>query len=402
MRESIDRREFLKLAGLGGAVFASGLAGGAKFAGAAEGDFYFVQLSDTHWGFNGPVVNPDAGGTLPKAVAAVNSLGYEPDFIVFTGDLTHTTDDPKERRRRLAEFRDIVKNLKNKNVRFMPGEHDAALDNGQAWKEFFGASYYSFDHKGVHFIAIDNVSDPAARIGGEQLAWLKSDLATQAADARIVVFTGDLTHTTDDPKERRRRLAEFRDIVGALKNKNVRFMPGEHDASLDNGQAWKEFFGPSYYSFDHKGVHFVAIDNVSDASARIGEAQLAWLKADLAKQDKDARIVVFTHRPLFDLAPQWDWATRDGAQAIDLLMPYRNVTVFYGHIHQEHHQMTGHIAHHSAKSLIFPLPAPGSQPKRVPIAWDPAQPYKGLGFRGIETELGKAEYEITEFPVVKA
>ena len=297
MREAIDRREFLKLAGLGGAVFVSGLTGCAGMGGAKQEDFYFVQLSDTHWGFKGLALNPDADGTLQKAVAAVNALSFEPDFIV---------------------------------------------------------------------------------------------------------FTGDLTHTTDDPKERRRRLAEFRDIVGALRNKNVRFMPGEHDASLDNGQAWKEFFGPSYYSFDHKGVHFIAVDNVSDASARIGEAQLAWLKEDLAKQDKDTRIVVFTHRPLFDLAPQWDWATRDGAQAIDLLMPYRNVTVFYGHIHQENHHMTGHIAHHSAKSLIFALPAPGSQPKRVPVAWDPAQPYKGLGFRGIETELAKAEYEITEYPVRKA
>jgi 3',5'-cyclic AMP phosphodiesterase CpdA len=297
MGQVIDRRDFLKLAGLGGAVFVSGLAGCAGMGGAKQEDFYFVQLSDTHWGFKGPALNPDAEGTLQKAVAAVNALPFQPDFIV---------------------------------------------------------------------------------------------------------FTGDLTHTTDDPAERRRRLAQFRDIAGGLKNRNVRFMPGEHDASLDNGQAWKEFFGASYYSFDHKGVHFVAIDNVSDASARIGEAQLAWLKADLAKQDKDARIVVFTHRPLFDLAPQWDWATRDGAQAIELLMPYRNVTVFYGHIHQENHHTTGHIAHHSAKSLIFALPAPGSQPKRVPIAWDPAQPYKGLGFRGIETELAKAEYEITEFPVAKA
>ena len=297
MGQAIDRRDFLKLAGLGGAVFVSGLAGCAGMGGAKQEDFYFVQLSDTHWGFKGPALNPDAEGTLQKAVAAVNALPFEPDFIV---------------------------------------------------------------------------------------------------------FTGDLTHTTDDPAERRRRLAQFRDIAGGLKNRNVRFMPGEHDASLDNGQAWKEFFGPSTYSFDHNGVHFVAVDNVSDASARIGEAQLAWLKADLAKQDKDARIVVFTHRPLFDLAPQWDWATRDGAQAIELLMPYRNVTVFYGHIHQENHHTTGHIAHHSAKSLIFALPAPGSQPKRVPIAWDPAQPYKGLGFRGIETELAKAEYEITEFPVAKA
>jgi len=216
----------------------------------------------------------------------------------------------------------------------------------------------------------------------------------------FIVFTGDLTHTTDDPAERRRRLSQFRDIVGGLKNKNVRFMPGEHDASLDNGQAWKEFFGASYYSFDHKGVHFVAIDNVSDASARIGEAQLAWLKDDLGKQDKDARIVVFTHRPLFDLMPQWDWATRDGAQAIDILMPYSNVTVFYGHIHQEHHQMTGHIAHHSAKSLIFPLIAPGSAPKRAPVPWDAAQPYRGLGFRGVEAENRKLD--ITEYPVVKA
>jgi hypothetical protein len=296
MKQAIDRREFLKLAGLGGAVFVSGLSGCAGMGGAKQEDFYFVQLSDTHWGFKGPALNPDADGTLQKAVAAVNALSFEPDFIV---------------------------------------------------------------------------------------------------------FTGDLTHTTDDPAERRRRLAQFREIVGGLKNRNVRFMPGEHDASLDNGQAWKEFFGPSYYSFDHKGVHFVAIDNVSDPQARIGEAQLAWLKADLAKQDKDARIVVFTHRPLFDLYPQWDWATRDGAQAIELLMPYRNVTVFYGHIHQENHHMTAHIAHHSAKSLIFALPAPGSLPKRVPIAWDPAQPYKGLGFRGIETE-NKAEYEIKEFPVVKA
>jgi len=297
MGESIDRREFLKLAGLGGAVFASGLAGCAGLGSAKQDDFYFVQLSDTHWGFKGPALNPDADGTLHKAVAAVNALAVEPDFIV---------------------------------------------------------------------------------------------------------FTGDLTHTTDDPKERRRRLAEFRDIVGALRNRNVRFMPGEHDASLDNGQAWKELFGPSHYSFDHKGVHFIAIDNVSDASARIGEAQLAWIKADLAKKDKDAPIVVLTHRPLFDLMPQWDWATRDGAQAIELLMPYRNVTVFYGHIHQEHHQMTGHIAHHSAKSLIFPLIAPGSKPKREPVPWDPAQPYRGLGFRGVDAEVQKAAFEITEYPVIKA
>jgi 3',5'-cyclic AMP phosphodiesterase CpdA len=215
------------------------------------------------------------------------------------------------------------------------------------------------------------------------------------------MFTGDLTHTTDDPKERRQRMAEFKKIVGELKVKNVHFMPGEHDASLDQGQAFQEYFGKTHYTFDHKGVHFIVVDNVSDPTGAIGDEQLAWLAADLKKLPPDANIVVFTHRPLFDLAPEWDWATRDGAKAIDLLMPHANVTVFYGHIHQEHHFMTGHIAHHAAKGLMFALPVAKSQPKRTPLPWDPAQPYAGLGFRDVEAE-GPAKFEIVELPVVKA
>jgi Predicted phosphohydrolases len=291
MSASVSRRDFLCLAGLGGVVFASGLPG-ISFA-AGQDDFYFVQLSDPHWGFEGPP-NPDAKGTLKKAVAAVNGLAEPPDFIMFTGDLTHTTDDPLERRKRLSEFRQIVSALTVPVVHFMPGEHDAALDEGKAYGEFFGRTHYTFDHKGVHFIVVDNVSDPAARIGDEQLA---------------------------------------------------------------------------------------------------------WLAADLAQQKGDAPIVVFTHRPLFDLYPQWDWATRDGARAIELLMPHRNVTVFYGHIHQEHHRMTGHIAHHSAKSLMFPLPAPGAAPARTPLPWDPAHPYRGLGFRSVAAEVEQHRYVITEYPV---
>ena len=296
-----DRRQFLQLAGIGGAVFVSGVGGVAHAAdampGAAYEDFFFVQLSDSHWGFEGAAANPDAKGTLPKAVEAVNALAVAPDFVIFTGDLTHTTDDPKERRKRMGEVRDIVAGLKVKTVRFIPGEHDASLDSGKAFKEFFGATNYTFEHKGVHFIVLDNVSDPGAKLGDEQLAWLAEDLKKQA---------------------------------------------------------------------------------------------------------RDARIVVFAHRPLFDLYPQWDWATRDCAKAVELLMPYENVTVFYGHIHQENHHMTGHIAHHSAKSLIFALPVAGSQPKRTPVPWDAAQPYQGLGFREVEAEKKPTEYVITEFPVQKA
>jgi 3',5'-cyclic AMP phosphodiesterase CpdA len=300
-----DRRGFIKLAGLGGGVvFASSLSRGlglnalgsvVDYAKAkVENDYYFVQLSDTHWGFSGPKVNPDAEGTLKKAVQAVNSLEEQPDFIV---------------------------------------------------------------------------------------------------------FTGDLTHTTDDVQVRKDRMSQFKDIVGKLKVPTVYFMAGEHDASLDRGEAYQEAFGKLNYTFDHKGVHFIVLDNVSDPGAIVGESQLNWLKADLKQQKTDARIVVLTHRPLFDLYPDWDWATRDGSAVIDTLMPHKNVTVFYGHIHQENHHMTGHIAHHSAKSLMFPLPAPGSVPKKAPIPWDASAPYKGLGLRSIEAEPKQAKYEIKELKV---
>lgn len=121
-------------------------------------------------------------------------------------------------------------------------------------------------------------------------------------------------------------------------------MPGEHDAGLDFGTAYQEIFGPSRYAFEHKGVHFIVLDNVSDPRG-LGDDQLAWLTSQLSTLTPTTRIVVFTHRPLFDLYPQWEWAMRDGDKAVALLMPFENVTVFYGHIHQGNHHMTGHIAH---------------------------------------------------------
>jgi len=284
MIEPKVRREFMQLLGLGGVVFASGLAGACsnilRKSGDPENDFFFVQLSDSHWGFKGPP-NPEAANTLRQAVAAVNSLPAAPDFVVFTGDLTHTTDDEVERRKRMREFKAIVADLK------VPVQY---------------------------------------------------------------------------------------------------YMPGEHDASLDLGKAYQENFGATHYSFEHKGIHFAVLDNVSDPQAALGDAQIDWLLADLKPLRADAPIVIFTHRPLFDLAPQWDWATKDGSKAIDLLQHYKNVTVFYGHIHQEHHFKTGEIAHHAATSLIFPLPAPMSQPKRAPVPWDPTHPRRGLGFREISVD----------------
>ena len=290
-----DRRELMKLLGLGGVVLGSGLPGFSLAAskGKPAEDFMFLQLSDSHWGFSGPP-NPEADRTLKEAVQAVNASKEKPDFIVFTGDLTHTTDDDALRRKRMTEFKAIVSELRVPKVYFLPGEHDAALDKGQAYQENFGVLHQSFVHKGVHFVALDNVSDP---------------------------------------------------------------------------------------------------------QGAVGDTQIDWLKSELGKLDKDAPIVVLAHRPLFDLAPQWDWATADGAKVLSVLEPYRHLTVFYGHIHQENHRTTGNIAHHSAKSLIFPLPAPMSVPKKAPVAWDPQHPAKGLGYREIEVkDKGRAltleEYDV--------
>src|SRR5437879_6805914 len=171
MTRHLDRREFIQLAGLAtagvaGVVFSSGLGGVSLAAGRGRAeDFMFLQMSDLHWGFTGPAVNPDAEGTLDKAIAHVNALPNQPDFIVFTGDLTHTTDDPQERRKRLAHVRDAVGKLKGRTHRYLAGEHDASLDRAQAFKEFFGETRYTFDHKGVHFIVLDKVSDPTGTLG---------------------------------------------------------------------------------------------------------------------------------------------------------------------------------------------------------------------------------------------
>jgi predicted MPP superfamily phosphohydrolase len=110
---------------VGGVVFASGLAGatGLDKRGGREKagrNFFFLQLSDTHWGFQGPP-NPQADTTLKKAVETINSVDLQPDFVVFTGDLTHTTEDRELRRKRMVEFRKIVSDLKVKDLRFMPG-----------------------------------------------------------------------------------------------------------------------------------------------------------------------------------------------------------------------------------------------------------------------------------------
>lgn len=290
MKEAFNRRSFLKIAGTSfgiGVLYSampSAALGGAtgeffeamgKQTGEKVSPFTFVQLSDSHVGFNGP---PDPLGTkaFERAVDTINGLTQRPD---------------------------------------------------------------------------------------------------------LVLFTGDLTHDSEDKDEHARRMKQFKEISGRLNVPMIKCVPGEHDAGLDGGALFRDSFGSSYYSFDHLGVHFVALDNVSRAKPEIGAEQLAWLKKDLARFHKSSPIVVFTHRPLFDLKPEWEWFTTDGDDVMNVLSSYENVTVLYGHIHRDDEHELGHVHHYAARSLIFAFPDPEKVPNKKPIAFDKDRPFANLGLR---------------------
>jgi calcineurin-like phosphoesterase family protein len=213
----------------------------------------------------------------------------------------------------------------------------------------------------------------------------------------LVLFTGDLTHDTEVPGEHAARMKRFQEIAGRLKAKTYH-VPGEHDAGLDGGDLYRNVFGPTFYSFDHKGFHFIALDNVSRARPEIGAEQRAWLQKDLARFPRTAPIVVFTHRPLFDLRPDWEWFTSDGDQVMSLLAPYENVTVLYGHIHREHQQTIGGARLYAARSLCFAFPDPQSVADKKAIPYDKAEPFKNLGIRRVRGARGtkEATLEVTE------
>jgi predicted phosphodiesterase len=315
MKGKYDRRSFLRVAGTSfgiGALYSvfpglTRIAGAegitrtlAELNGEAPAPFSFVQLSDPHVGFNGP---PDPLGTkaFETAVATINGLKKRPELVIITGDLTHDADSPDEHAKRFTLFKEI-----------------------------------------------------SSKIGAAQ----------------------------------------------------VRVVPGENDAALDGGEMFREFMGPTHYSFDYRGMHFVALDNVSAGRPEVGTEQIAWMKSDLARFPKTAPIIVFTHRPLFDLKPEWEWFTSDGDDVMNALAPYENVTVLYGHIHRENFHQAGSTKMYAARSLIFAFPDPSMQVKK-PLPFDKAQPFKDLGLRRVngdadgndlhmeEVELATAEFSGT-------
>jgi 3',5'-cyclic AMP phosphodiesterase CpdA len=201
MDHDTTRRGALKCLGMGtGTLFA--LSGGVLTAfdlaqaaepgaGAMVGAPLFVQLSDSHIGFN-KAANPDVAATFERAISRVNALPKAPAFVLHTGDITHLSK-PAE----FDQAEQLMKQLKVTEIHTTPGEHDVTDGIGAEYFNRFGAAskgrgYYSFDHAGVHLVSLVNVmqfkAGGLASLGADQLAWLKDDLTGRPSSQPIVLF----------------------------------------------------------------------------------------------------------------------------------------------------------------------------------------------------------------------
>jgi len=192
----IDRRGFLECMTWAGTGVLWAMKGGVAFgqethhAGRQAG-FSFVQISDSHMGFNKPA-NENVIGTLQEAVARINALPSAPEFMIHTGDISHLSK-PGE----FDTVDQILKTAKVGRVFFVPGEHDVLGDNGKQYLERYGkqtkgTGWFSFDQKGVHFVGLVNVMNLKAgglgSLGNEQLEWLKNDVKRLSSSTPLVVF----------------------------------------------------------------------------------------------------------------------------------------------------------------------------------------------------------------------
>jgi Icc protein len=195
--DGVDRRGFLQCMAWAGTGMIWAMKGGVAFsqethhAGMMHDSFSFVQISDSHIGFNKPA-NENVIATLQEAVGRINTLPSPPAFLIHTGDISHLSK-PEE----FDTLDQILKTAKAGEIFFVPGEHDVLGDNGKQYLERYGKNtkgdgWFSFDQKGVHFIGLVNVMNLKAgglgSLGDEQLAWLEKDVSGLSASTPIVVF----------------------------------------------------------------------------------------------------------------------------------------------------------------------------------------------------------------------
>jgi 3',5'-cyclic AMP phosphodiesterase CpdA len=200
--DGVDRRGFLKCMAWAGTGTLCLIQGGvlksfvlsdivSKGLGAAKGELSFVQISDSHIGFD-KAANPDVTATLDAAIAKVSALETPPEFVLHTGDLSHLSKP--------SEFDTLdqrLKSMRTEKIFYVPGEHDVLNDDGAQYRERYGKGthgdgWYSFDQKGVHFIGLVNVMNLKAgglgNLGKDQLEWVEDDVKKLKSSTPIVVF----------------------------------------------------------------------------------------------------------------------------------------------------------------------------------------------------------------------
>ncbi|MFJ4649954.1 metallophosphoesterase family protein [Nocardia sp. NPDC088792] len=191
MRHSAWFGAAVGLAVVGGEVV-SQIAGTAPLAHAdtTRPTLRFAQVSDSHIGFTGSA-NGDVTGTFREAIGQVNSLGYTPDFVIHTGDLTHLSTPAQ-----FDQVKQMMNEFKTGHVFTVPGEHDSTDDAGQRYRSVFGKGtrgdgWYSFDIAGVHVIGLVNTLNlkSLGHLGTDQLEFVKNDVAGLSSDTPIIVFS---------------------------------------------------------------------------------------------------------------------------------------------------------------------------------------------------------------------
>jgi len=225
----MKREEFLECMAWCGTGVVYGLSGAgmvgralADDAGAAMPvDRTFVQISDSHIGFNGKA-NQDVIATFQQAIDKINALPKPPEFVIHTGDLTHLSK-PEQ----LDTVKQMLGTIKTGAFYAVPGEHDVINDGGAEFFKAFGHPsgnrWFSYDAAGVHALALTNVVDitKGGILGRDQLEWARTDLAKQRADTPIVVMAHiplyavypDWGWTTDDQMELLDQLRRFDSVT---------------------------------------------------------------------------------------------------------------------------------------------------------------------------------------------
>ncbi len=199
--DGVDRRGFLRCMAWAGTATVWGVVGGIPtsfpvsrlpfLAEAQRKSIFFVQISDSHIGFNKDA-NKDVTATLREAVDKVNALPQTPALVLHTGDITQLAK-PEE----FDTANEVLKGIKTDRVFYVPGEHDVATDNGVGYLQRYGkgtkgGGWHSFDHSGVHFVGLVNVLNLKAgglgSLGADQIDWLRKDVSHLSSSTPIVLF----------------------------------------------------------------------------------------------------------------------------------------------------------------------------------------------------------------------